>query len=387
MTAFSKHNPNLQIAWDASSLKSFQFCPRHYQYANLEGWQNGSVDLAFGRLIASGLERFQKARLVGQSIEDALVAVVRWAMEETYTQGRIPTRIDDGEDPSTVDPGDELNSPKPGTQWGGRYETMWKCDGSMPYKNSKGNRAKCPFAFEKAWFPGDPPDICTECRGGIVVERRYVPDDARKNRQSLIQALVWYGLEQPEDLADSYHPYVFPDGTMAVELSGRLPLPFKNHYGEDYILTWNFDYIGQFGSMLFITDNKTTTKTLNSKYFDQYSPDTQFDTYAMVGTLAFPDLNIRGTMVDAVQIMVGGIAFGRHPFYKVEEQHEEHLHDLEVWIQLAEQYAIHGYWPMNKRNCWLCPFKQACSQPPAMRDRYLASNFQKQDRWNPLHER
>lgn len=380
MRAFSEHNDRLQTAWDASSLKSIQFCPRHYQYANLEGWQSPSVDLAFGRLIASAFERYQKARLDGKTIDQALVSTVRWALEETWYEGEEIYNADPQAD-------EGLTWKKPDTQWGGRYETLWKCEGTTPYKNEKGNRAKCPNAFEAAWFPGDAPDICTTCRSGIRSERRYLPDDTKKNRHSLIRAIIQYGLNQTEDLNDGFRPYVFEDGTPAVELSGRMPLPYRNGFGEQYLLTWNFDYIGQWGSELFITDNKTTTKTLNDKYFQQYSPDTQFDTYSMIATLAFPALDIKGTMVDAVQIMVDSVAFGLHPYYKTEEQHEEHLHDLKVWIEQAERYALAGYWPMNKRSCWLCPFKAACSMAPSQRQGYLASNFQKQERWDPLHER
>lgn len=361
--SFSETNDRLQLAWDASSLKSVQFCPRYYELNNLEGWQPPSVDLEFGRLVAEGFERWQKARLVGKTRSEALVEVVAWAMNATWN--------DDG------------------TQWGGRYETMWKCNGdnNKTYRNSKGNHAKCPFSHAKVWFPGDAPDICVECRSSVQVERRYLPDHSVKNRQTLIRTLIWYGLEQPDDINDGYRPYVFPDGTPAVELSGRLPLPWTSPYGEQYLLTWNFDYIGQFGDELFITDNKTTKKPLNDEFFQTYSPDTQFDTYSMIGTLAFPDLNIRGTMVDAAQVQVGGVTFGKHPYYKDEEQHEEHLHDLEVWIKQAEQYALKGYWPMNKRSCWLCPFKRVCSQSPSMRPGYLASNFQKRERWDPLRQR
>ena len=120
MQAFSSHNPNEQIAWDASSLKSLQFCPRYYQYANLEGWKSPSVDLAFGGLVSSGFERYQKARLVGKSRDDALLEVVRWAMEETYYEGAVGVGVGDT-------PGLQWNEPD--TQWGGHYEDLWKCSG------------------------------------------------------------------------------------------------------------------------------------------------------------------------------------------------------------------------------------------------------------------
>lgn len=374
--AFSPHNQNVQNAWDSSSLKAIQFCPRYYQLQNLEGWQGESVHLEFGRFIADGLEHYQKLRLDGYTKEDALLRVVRKTLEDTYYEGVPEHEHGHGTIAATDD-----------TQWGGYYETMWKCTGTEKYKNQKGNRAKCPFAFEAAWFPGDPPELCGSCGSSIHSERRYVPGDTKKNRRSLLRALIWYGFDQPDDLDAGLKPYVFPNGQPAVELSVRLPLPYSNSFGENYILTANFDYIGDFGGELFITDNKSTTKFLNDKFFDNYSPDTQFDTYDLIGSLAFPGLPIRGTLVDAISLSVEGVTFGRKPFYKTEEQREEHLKDLGVWLEVAEMYALKGYWPMNKRNCWLCPFAKACSQSPKLRAGYLASNYQQKPRWNALQVR
>lgn len=385
--AFSEHNPNLQLAWDASSLKSLQFCPRHYQYNNLQGWQSESVDLLFGRHFATGMERYQKFRLDGKSREDAIVEVIRLALEETYHEGGFITEFDENTHEHVI------KGRHADTQEFGRYETMWKCNGDSKevtgkrYKNAKGNAAKCPFAHEKMWFPDEAPSECGECGGTIRVERRYISDHRSKHRPGLIRALIWYGLEQPEDLMEGYHPYVFPDGTPAVELSGRVPLPAYAPTGEQYILTYNFDYIGEWGTERFITDNKTTTKTLNAQFFETYSPDTQFDTYDLIGSLMFPALDIRGTMVEAAQLLTEGVEIGKHPYYKSEAQREEHFKDLLLWISTAERYAVEGYWPMNKRSCWLCPFKRVCSQSPEMRDGFLKSNFQKQERWNPLRER
>lgn len=359
--AFSKTTPKLQLAWDATSIKDVQFCPRYYQHTHLEGYRPDSVHLDFGGFIATGFEKFQKLRLNGATQDEAALAVVRWALEATWND-------DD-------------------TQWGGRYETMWKCEGTEKYKNSKGNRAVCPFAFKNAWFPGDAPDICVECRSGIKSERIYLPNDNAKNRQSLIRALIGYAYDQPENLDDGLKPYVFPDGTPAVELSGRLPLPFTSVAGEPYILTWNFDYIGDWGSELFVVDNKTTSKTLDSKFFATYNPDTQFDTYDLIASLAYPALDISGTMVDAVQVIVSGVEFGRMPYYRNEKQREEHLRDIEIWIKQAETYALMDYWPMNKRNCWLCPLKGACSLSPEKRPAFLKANFERREPWNPLQVR
>jgi hypothetical protein len=362
MDAFSKQNPNLQLVWDASSLKSFQFCPRHYQLNNLQGWQNASVDLAFGRLIASALERYQKMRLGGTAKQDALLATVKWAMFETYVDGV--------------------------GQWGGHYEDMWKCEGTEKYRNENSRVAKCPWSFKRVMFPGPQPEICSSCGSKTISMRMYCPDDDKKNRHTLISSIIAYADSQPDDIKEGLYPYTFEDGTPAVELSGKMPLPLQSQGGEPFVLSWNFDYIGVWGDdEKFIVDNKTTTKALDDKFFRSYAIDTQFDTYDLIGSIAYPTVGINGTMVDAIQVTATGVNLGRRPFYKNEAQREEHLHDLTWWIRQAEQMALLGYWPMNKRNCWLCPFNTVCSQPPSQREGFLKANFERGERWNPAKER
>lgn len=361
MGAFSKHNPNLQTVWDASSLKAYQFCPRSYELGNLQGWQNPSVDLAFGRLIASALERYQKIRLDGSTKDDALLSVVKWAMVETWIE--------------------------PSSQWGGHYENFWKCSGVNKWRNANSRVAKCPFSFKRAWFPGTPPHCCGECGSPIICERQYVPEHAQKNRQTLISAIIAYVDDQPEDLKKGLRPYVFPDGTRAVELSGKLPLPLYTAMGEQFALSWNFDKIDTWEDENYISDNKTTTKPLDDKFFRSYSIDTQFDTYDVIGSVAYPTLDITGTLVDAISVTATGIQLGRRPFTKTEAQREEHFNDLLKWLEEAKHSAEIGYWKMNKRNCWLCPFNSVCSQDPADREGYLKSHFTKGERWDPTKER
>lgn len=370
MTAWSEHNPDLQIAWDASSLKNYQFCPRYYQLTNLEGWRGDSTDLMFGRFVASGLELYHKARLDGSTREEAVIIAIKEIMTETWFEDK-----------------DEFGSVVQERQWGGHFETMWKCEGTTKYKNQKGNAAKCPFSHKGKWFPGDAPDICVECQSGIRTDRRYIPDSPNKHRISLIRTIIWYGLSQPEDIDDGYRPYVFPDGTKAVELSGRLPLPWKNSYGEQYMLTYNLDHIGQFGTELFIGDNKTTKKTLNDAFFNGYNPDTQFDTYDVIASVAYPDLDMAGVLCEGIQLLVSGVEFGKRIYYKTEEQREEHLNDMHHWFLDAELSAIQGYWRMNKRNCWLCPMSGVCSKPASQRQSILEARFEKQERWDPLQQR
>lgn len=77
---------NIQWAWDATSLKAADKCPRYYQYSILEGWQNpfSSVHLWFGGLYASCLEQFHKLTADGMDREEAIHTVVLTAMTESW---------------------------------------------------------------------------------------------------------------------------------------------------------------------------------------------------------------------------------------------------------------------------------------------------------------
>jgi hypothetical protein len=359
---FSLANPKLQTAWDSSSLGAIQFCPRYYQYTILEGWKGSQVDLEFGGFAASGFELYQKRRLAGDTKEQATLAVVRQTLIDTWNAD--------------------------GTQWGGHFEDQWHCTGEKPYKNAKGNHAKCPYSHKGAWFPKPAPDLCGTCGSPIETVRNYIPGHAAKNRVNLVRMLIWYIDEQPEDLNDGLRPYVFPDGTPAVELSVRLPTPWKSSHGDDYILTGHFDYIGVFGEENWIVDNKTTTKTLGDKFWQGYSPHYQLDTYDLFGSLMFPDLELKGVLIDAAQVTgTKDPAFARHTFRKTEEMREEHWRNIEFWIKQAEAFAEADYWPMNKRQCFLCPFNSICNKDPLMREGYLRGSFKQGERWNPLAER
>lgn len=379
---------DLQIAWDPTSLQNLMFCPRSYQYIHLDGWRGSSVDLDFGGYAASAFEHFWKARAAGQSKEDATISVLQWLTEATWDQ-------------------------KADRPWGGTYENLWRCTGVEKYRNAKGNAAKCPYSHKGSWFPEPAPTTCGECGSPTETVRQYVPGDKLKNRETLIRLVLWYCDDQPDVLERGLHPYVFPDGRLAVELSYTIPLPLRQwelcgteppgnrlptyevnglaaRTGSNYLLCGHIDYIGVLGEEKWIVDNKTTTKTLNQKFYAGYNPSMQFDTYDLLGTLALPDLDLQGVMIDAAQTLVGGANFGRREYRKTEALREEQLETILFWIKQAEGFA-RDYggkpWPMNKRNCWLCAFKRVCATDPKYRQRELESTFKKGERWNPLKAR
>lgn len=380
---FSEGNPQLQVVWDSTSLKQLMFCPRSYQLSIIEGWrQPGAVDLEFGVLFASAIEEFKKGRLEGLPKDAALLRSLKRVVEESWIPG-----------------GDSGNCPCPdgcngcehphGRPWGGHYAEQWRCTGTEPYKNKKGNKAKCPWSHKGKWFPEPAPSICGECGSATETHRHWLPTDKVKNRVSLVRAVIWYIEEQPEDMDQAgLKPYAFPDGRPAVELSFKIPLDLKTPFGESYILAGHMDSIMETsdGTERFITDNKTTKKPMGKAFFAGYNPSVQVQLYDIAGSILYPSLNIRGVAIEGAQILSDGARFGIQPFPQTEAQREESLTNILDWIKIAEGYAMKGHWPMATANCWLCPFKSICSKDPEVREMFLRADFEVR-KWNPLEER
>lgn len=370
-TAFSTTVPNLQIVWDSTSFRALMFCARSYQLGILQGWrENTAADLEFGIYFATGTEVYAKERLKGSSKEVATIRAIKRVVEDTW--------IDD-----------DTGEAEEGHPWGGIYADEWHCLGTKKYRNRKGNAAKCPYAHKGKWFPGSGPSCCGECGSETEHGRHYLPNHAKKHRLSLITALAWYCFDQPDTVTDNgLYPVAFPDGTPAVELSFKLPLPFNSPDGQPYTLSGHMDAIKSFGPIeKFVTDNKTTGSFIGPLYWKQYSPNIQVDIYDLAGSLLYPQLNLKGVAIEATQLFAsGGARFAIHPFYRTESQREETLSEIGWWLKQAERYVEEDYWPMNKTNCKICAFNGICSKDPAQRERYLKADFV-QKRWNPAEER
>lgn len=169
-------------------------------------------------------------------------------------------------------------------------------------------------------------------------------------------------------------------------MSFAFPLPWQTPFGEPYIIAGHLDGIKTTVGEHFITDNKTTSKTLSANYWLQYSPNVQVDTYDFVGSIAYADLKIKGVIIEGAQITAEGAKFGIGIMRRTEKLREEYFKDLEYWLRMAEKFAEEDYWPRNRSACFLCDFKSICSKDPDKREMYLKADFVKKQ-WNPLEER
>ena len=85
-SSFSEIQPNLQLAWDSTSLGALKECPMKYYYSIVEGYvpRAQSVHLTFGLHYHGALERYDHAKAQGLDHEAATAAAVRYALEVTW---------------------------------------------------------------------------------------------------------------------------------------------------------------------------------------------------------------------------------------------------------------------------------------------------------------
>lgn len=208
-----------------------------------------------------------------------------------------------------------------------------------------------------------------------------------KSPHTAARSIVWYD----EEFGDNpLKAYVFPNGVPAVELSFRVPLPIEvPGTDENYILCGHLDGLCVWGDEIFVRERKTTKNGLTKKYWDQWSPEPQISTYALVADLLYPDLHVAGVMLEACQTGVNFCRFGRKPIKRTPEQREEWLNTLAVWFAQEANFAEAGHFPMNENSCSKyggCEYRSICSKSPTMRRSFLEHNFIRQP-WNPLIER
>ena len=340
-TPFSKTLPNLQVLWDSTSLGWLKQCPRYYQLRMLQGWETkmGSIHLRFGILYHKALELYDKARINGTDHEAAQHIALQHVMENTV-----------------------------------EHFTAWKC-GNCGRVWRDETHEYCPACRDDK----DPNSVFTTFRDTF----KEIP---QKGRLQLARAIIWY-TEQFKD--DPIKTIQLDNGEAAVELSFTLPLDFgPEGSDEHYALRGHLDRAAENDMGIWIVDKKTTKSTMYASYFDQFSPDNQVTLYTLAGKVIL-GIPIQGVIIDAGQMAVSFVRFGRGYIHRTESQLEEWLEDLGDWLAVAERYAKREHWPMNEKSCGMyggCPFRHVCGKSPEVRQKYLENDFV-QSPWNPAEDR
>lgn len=89
-TSFSQEIPNLQIAWDSTSLGTYKECPRKYELTIKNSWvpRETNVHLTFGLHFHAALEQYDHTKAQGADHETAVRSAVRRALTDSWDFGR-----------------------------------------------------------------------------------------------------------------------------------------------------------------------------------------------------------------------------------------------------------------------------------------------------------
>lgn len=320
----------LQFAWDATSVSSFEKCPRYYQLSHIQGWQpaNKSEHLIFGGVYAAALERFHKLCAEGSDREDALHEVVRQALIETWEHEREPD-YDDCQDegcPHFGTPHGHKGARIPGTgePWNSLHNT--------------------------------------------------------KTRGTLIRTIVWY-IDHFAD--DPVKVLTLDNGQAACELS------FSLEFSNDILWCGHLDSAVEYMNGQYVMDQKTTGSTISGYYFEQYNPDVQMGGYSWAGQqiLGSP---VKGVIIDAAQIAVGSSRFQRGFVHYSRQLLDEWYTMTALTIEDARRATAENNFRMNRSACGNyggCAFRKVCSRIPEHRERVLRADFVQRPRWDPLERR
>lgn len=212
--------------------------------------------------------------------------------------------------------------------------------------------------------------------------RPWWSDHKLKNRYTLIRTLVWYLDQFGEN--DPLQTIILANGKPAVELSFKFNMGLLSITDEPIMFSGHLDRLVKFNSGTYVSDVKTTSSTLGSNFFAQFTPDNQFSLYTLAGKIAF-ETPIAGVIVDACQIAVDFSRFERQLIIRSEAQVDEWLVDSIHWISQMGQAAEQSYWPQNDKACHHyggCPYRPVCSRPPSARSKWLEVDYVRST-WDP----
>lgn len=330
----------VQFAFDQTSIHIAEECLCKYHYSMLEGWRHPakSVHLLFGGWYASALESFHQYLAKGMGWDEALEEVVAEALVETW-----------------------------------EYPECESCDGTgeLRFYESTGG----PLIEQKT--------ACGSCAGEGKLREGGTPWQSlhnTKTRENLIRTIVWY-TEQYID--DPCKTLILSNGKAAVEHS------FAIDVDNGLVFAGHLDRCVEYAGSPYVQDQKTTGTTISSRYFDNFSPDTQMSMYSWAGKIIW-NTPVKGVMIDAVQIAVGFSRFERGFAFRSSAQLDEWYDHSMHHIEAARKATRENYFPMNRSACGSyggCEYRTVCSRSPEVRENFLKAEFVRGPRWDPLQAR
>jgi hypothetical protein len=203
-----------------------------------------------------------------------------------------------------------------------------------------------------------------------------------KRKDTLALAIVTYC--DQFGINDPIQTIQLANGKPAVELTFRFGSGIGFDDGEEVEFSGHLDRAASSGpdSPVYIVDNKTTGKSINSDYVLQYTPDPQISHYYIGGKVAF-NFQVSGILIDACQVLANAVDLKRFPVGRTASQISEYYQNVEALVHAYDGYRARRYWPMNESACHICPFRRGlCSHDPGVRGLHAKHDFVRRV-WDP----
>jgi hypothetical protein len=203
-----------------------------------------------------------------------------------------------------------------------------------------------------------------------------------KRKDNLARAIINYC--DQFGINDPIQTIRLANGKPAVELSFRFGSGIGFSDGEEIEFSGHLDRAASGGpnSPVYIVDNKSTGKQINSDYVLQYTPDPQISHYTIGGKVAF-HFEVTGVLIDACQVLANAVDLKRFPVSRTPDQISEYYQNVEALVHTYDGYRKARYWPMNESACHICPFRRGlCSHDPGTRALHAKHDFVRRV-WDP----
>lgn len=259
-------------------------------------------------------------------------------------------------------------------------------------------------------------DINSCCQKILDALVDYSPDESEWRTPTLaVETMLAYAKHY--HLAQDFVPHRRTDGSLAVEIPFSLPLgefPINAHFpmprsfytGENipdepphpYVSTLQVYWTGKIDLIdnpigdAFVVDHKTSSIG-GSQFFSDFELSHQMIGYNWAARQLFPELNIRGTVINALiqrKPTRTGTAreFSRVTHFVSDWHVEEWKRDMGLLIRSFLTNLIQSYFPRNTSHCFgkygRCPYHDVCTLPPNQRSIMLSTSSYTDVVWSPL---
>lgn len=255
--------------------------------------------------------------------------------------------------------------------------------------NAGGAYAKALETFRKLFYSGEADFETARAEGVLALIKSYGNNDfdpgEAKQWYRMIDAFMSY-LQKWSPATDYLRPAVF-NGGPAVEFSFAIPLDHRHPTTGDPILyTGRFDMFGEMNDMLFVVDDKTTSR-LGPTWSQQWELRSQFTGYCWgAAQYGHP---VAGAIVRGTAILKHDINHAEAIVYRPQwmlDRWEERLHqDIPAMKQCFETKCYRNNGEENG-SCYAysgCAYQRLCqsNNPEAwMETEYVIH------RWNPMQK-